>query len=124
MSAGSNLPFGVSTSDIPGNSLKDAFIENYLDTHIDELLSEFMDDPDREELIDELILNSPAYDEYIMSLPFDVIDSIGGFIHDFPNDVESIVELSDAFQAFADRKANNAWMELCEYRRDSRREED
>lgn len=124
MSAGSNLPDGVLDEHIPGNSLKDAFIERYLDTNIDELLSTFMDDPDREELIDSLILNSPAYDEYIMSLPFDVLDSIGGFIHDFPNDAESIIELSDAFQSYADRKASESWRELCERRHDMRKEED
>lgn len=124
MSAGSNLPDGVQDSDIPGNNRKHMFIENYLNKHVDELLSDFMNNPKREDLIDELIINSPAYDEYIMSLPFNIDDSISAFKHDNPTNVESIIELSDAFQTYANYKASDAWRDLCEHKRDMRREED
>lgn len=124
MSAGSNLPDGVRDEDIPGNSRKDAFIDNYLDSHIDELLAEYIADIDNKDLIDKAILDSPAYDEYIMSLPFDIIDSIGAFKHDHLTDLESIIELSKAFQTFTDYKASEAWIEFCGFKQYMRREED
>ena len=119
------LPPGCNSSDIPGNSKKDIFIEKYLDTHADTLLDEFITNTDNEECIENIIIDASGFDEFLMHYPdvseYNKKQAIPAFKDLHRQDYYSIIELSLNFQLFADRKASDAWYDLCEYKHDMRR---
>ena len=101
----------------PNDDKRVIHIEQYLNSYADDLMHDFLYNEDNEEYIEKCIVESPAYDEFLMQLPFNTIGTIELFKETHLQDYESIIELSDKYQSYCDRRAMDNWIEYCEYKR-------
>lgn len=104
-------------SDNPDDDKRQIHMERYLNSHADDLLHDFLHDDDKKDVIENIITASPAYDEFLMQTPFDVTGTVILFMQTHPKDAESIIELSEEYTSYCDRRATMNWIEYCEYKR-------